>query len=261
MHASKFFLKILGEKKMKKIVILKTGGTIKSLIPNKGDFEHWIISGMNVPEDSLTVIDVRNSTYFPDYSELSGIVITGSHSMITKHHEWNERTAEWLFPAVEKEIPVLGICYGHQLLAYTLGGEVGDNPKGPEYGTVSLQLTNQSKEDVLFQEFSDSIKVHVTHSQSVLTLPKNAKRLASSKMDPNQAFVYGKNAWGIQFHPEFDKEVVLSYIHTFQEMLLKEGQDINLIERQVVETKQSFGILRRFANVVQKREGKLLISK
>jgi GMP synthase (glutamine-hydrolysing) len=238
---------------MKKILILKTGGTIKSLISHKGDFEHWIISGMQVDSNDVTVIDVRNDTFLPDYEDISGIVITGSHSMITRYHDWNERTAKWLPGAVEREIPVLGICYGHQLLAYALGGEAGDNPKGNEYGTVDINLTDDAHEDTLFKGLPNIFKAHVTHSQSVLELPQNAKRLSSSDMDANQAFAFGNNAWGVQFHPEYDTEVVTTYITTFKDMLLEEKQDVNSLLDQVTETPHSLELLTRFVNIINNR--------
>ncbi len=239
---------------MKKILVLKTGGTIKSLIAEKGDFEHWIILGMQVDKDNITIIDVRNDPFLPDYNDISGIVITGSHSMITKYHDWNERTAKWLPGAVKQEIPVLGICYGHQLLTYALGGKADNNPKGNEYGTVDISLTGNAKEDILFKGLPNVMKVHVTHSQSVIKLPKNAKRLAFNKMDENQACVAGKFAWGVQFHPEYDTEVVTTYINTFKEMLQKEKQFINSLINAVTETPYSLEILRRFAEIINNRK-------
>ena len=59
--------------------------------------------------------------------------------MVTEHREWTECAAWWLRGAVERKIPTLGICYGHQLLAYALGGEVGDNPNGLEAGSEKIR--------------------------------------------------------------------------------------------------------------------------
>lgn len=239
---------------MKKVLILKTGGTIKSLIPHKGDFEDWIITGMKVDKGSVTLIDVRNNTFLPNYEDILGIVITGSHSMLTKHHDWNERTAKWLPGAVEREIPVLGICYGHQLLAYALGGEVKGNSLGSEYGTVEILLTESARKDRLFKGLPKIFKAHVTHSESVTKLPEKAKRLASSNMDANQAFSFGKCAWGVQFHPEYDTEVVAAYINTFKDILLNQNQDINDLLLKVSQTPQSFELLTRFADISNNRK-------
>lgn len=58
--------------------------------------------------------------------------------MVTDHGPWSEYTAMWLRETVEQHTPVLGTCYGHQMLAYALGGEVGNNPHGYETGTVNV---------------------------------------------------------------------------------------------------------------------------
>jgi GMP synthase (glutamine-hydrolysing) len=120
------------------------------------------------------------------------VVITGSHAMVTGHREWSERTARWLRGAVERGIPTLGICYGHQLLAYALGGEVGDNPNGLEAGAVDVHLNGAVQDDALFAGFPSPITGYVGHHQSVLRLPPGARRLASSAMDANQIFVMGE---------------------------------------------------------------------
>ena len=81
---------------------------------------------------------------------LAGIVITGSPSMVSARLDWSERTAYWLRRAVPTGLPVLGVCYGHQLLAHALGGHVGLNPAGRQIGTVTAQLIDGHKEDPLF---------------------------------------------------------------------------------------------------------------
>src|SRR5512143_3057996 len=125
---------------MRRVIIVKMGSTLPALISKKGDFEDWILSGMEIGKEASLVVDVGKDSLFPSFVEISGIVITGSHAMVTEHQDWSERTALWLVKAVEHEIPILGICYGHQLLAYALGGEVGDNPHGREFGTVEVHL-------------------------------------------------------------------------------------------------------------------------
>jgi GMP synthase (glutamine-hydrolysing) len=198
---------------MHQFLIIKTGSTLPSLQASKGDFEHWILTGMGIGDDQVLIMDIRDGSPLPAYDTLSGVVVTGSHSMVTDHHDWSERTAAWLAGAVEKRVPTLGICYGHQLLAYAMGGKVGDNPKGHEYGTVEVRLNENAQHDPLLGGLPSLIMAHVGHAQSVLELPIQARLLASSDMDRHQAFVVDGCAWGVQFHPEFDAEVVRAYIH------------------------------------------------
>jgi GMP synthase (glutamine-hydrolysing) len=232
-----------------RIAIIKVGSTFPFLRSNRGDFEDWILSGMEIPRERAVVLDARNGSRLPEPDGLSGIVVTGSHAQATDHHPWSEQTAHWLGEAVGREIPTLGICYGHQLLAYAMGGEVGDNPRGLDFGTVQLHLTPDAQEDALLGGLPSQVRVQVSHAQSVLRLPDGARRLASSAMEANQAFVIGSCAWGVQFHPEFDADVVITYIRRFRQTLQHQGQDPDQLVAQCQDTPHSRNLLRRFAVV------------
>jgi GMP synthase (glutamine-hydrolysing) len=238
---------------MGRIIVLKVGTTLPSLIPRKGDFEDWILTGMGLGRDEAEVIDVQKGETLPAYEGLAGAVITGSHSNVTEHHAWSERLASWLPKAVERGTPVLGICYGHQILAYALGGEVADNPAGWEFGTVDVHLTPASREDELLGGLESPLKVHATHTQTVLRLPGKARRLACSERDENQAFAVGDCAWGVQFHPEYDAEVVKKYIRHYGKMLRRLGQDPDELTVRSIDTFYGDTILKRFAALVKRR--------
>jgi GMP synthase (glutamine-hydrolysing) len=239
---------------MSTVLLLKTGSTFPELVPQKGDFEDWILEGMGLTRQDATVLDVTQQEPFPPYAVISGIVITGSHTMVTDGHAWNERAARWLPGAIERRIPILGICYGHQLLAYACGGTVGDNPEGREFGTVQIQLTPDANHDPLFGDLPDPFWAHVCHTQSVLLLPPGARVLASSAMDEHQAFVLGEYAWGVQFHPEFDVEAVQTYIRTFAQVLRKQGVDPDCLLRQCRETPHSSALLKNFYQIVRQQK-------
>jgi GMP synthase (glutamine-hydrolysing) len=153
--------------------------------------------------------------------------------------------------AVEQAIPLLGICYGHQLLAHALGGEVGDNPNGLEFGTLRIDLHSSHENDELFGAFPSTLKMHLCHQQSVLRLPENARLLASSAMDPHQAFAVGSRAWGVQFHPEFDEEIIGAYIKHFGQELVQRGQNPAELLTHRVETPLGRVLLQRFAAIVR----------
>lgn len=235
---------------MSQIVVVKVGSTFPSLIHKRGDFEDWILSGMALHPDLTLVVNVQCAIALPEHDQVLGIVVTGSHASVTDHHDWSEQTAEWLAKAVAREIPILGICYGHQLLAYALGGEVGDNPNGREYGTGEIQLTANAQGDALFGGLPTSLKAHLSHAQSVLRLPDGARRLAFSAMDGNLAFAVGPLAWGVQFHPEYDAEVAKEYVHQDRGALLAEKQDPDRLIETCVDTPQAGTILRRFTDIV-----------
>jgi GMP synthase (glutamine-hydrolysing) len=235
------------------IHILKLGSTLPWLVPRLGDFEDWILSGMQLAPGAATVVDVAGGSALPAYRYVSGAVVSGSHAAVTEHRDWSERTAEWLAGAVARQIPILGICYGHQLLAYALGGEVGDNPRGREFGTLPVYLDGAAACDPLLGGLTSPMGVHLCHNQSVLRLPAGARFLAWSDLDRNQAFVVGDAAWGVQFHPEFSAAAVAAYVDDAREELAAAGRDPDVAMASCEDTLYGAAILRRFVAVVQGR--------
>jgi GMP synthase (glutamine-hydrolysing) len=231
---------------MKAILIVKTGGTYTDMAVRCGDFEDWFIARMDRSAGPIETISPYLGAPLPAVSSFGGIIITGSHDMVTDKHDWSEKTADWIKQAVESEIPVLGVCYGHQLLAHAMGGVVGDNPNGKEIGTVSIRLNQQGRQDRLFDGSPETFAVQACHSQSVLRLPAGATLLASSDMDRHHAFSIGRRAWGVQFHPEFDGLVVRLYIQRFAEELGRQGIDVDRLLAESRETPKSEALLRRF---------------
>lgn len=234
---------------MDKLLVIKVGTALSSLLSRRGDFEDWILAGMGINLDQAVIVDVCQRTELPDYANVSGIIITGSHAMVTDHHEWSERVAHWLPGAVKHHVPILGICYGHQLLAYALGGKVANNPNGDEAGAVDIHLQSAARTDALLGELPATFKAHESHAQSVLQLPESAMLLASSDMDAHQAFVVGQSAWGVQFHPEFDVDITSEYLRAERQELLAQGQDPDRLIETCVHTPYAAGILKRFADI------------
>jgi GMP synthase (glutamine-hydrolysing) len=238
---------------MRKLIILKTGSTLPTLLARKGDFTDWIVAGLEADPTTVRIVDAQNGSELPAYDDITGVVITGSHDMVTERQPWSERAAAWLPGLVERGIPTLGICYGHQLLAHALGGEIGDNPNGREFGTVTVELTAEAEDDPLLGGMPARLPVQVCHTQSALTLPAAARRLAQGDRDPNQAFVVGDAAWGVQFHPEFDAEVVTTYIEHYAERLRAEGQNPAALSAACHDTPVGTTILQRFGEIVAAR--------
>lgn len=232
------------------LLILKAGATFPALAQTLGDFDDWIRTGLDAPGLDIRVVDARHGE-LPAPQALAGVVITGSHAMVSEREPWSEAAATWLRGAVQAGLPVLGICYGHQLLAHSLGGAVGYHPGGIEIGTVSVQLQPAAGDDRVLGDLPPVFPAQVVHRQSVQQLPDGAVRLAANAFEPNQAFRVGPAAWGVQFHPEFSAQAMRAYVERLGPELREEGHDPAALAAGVADTPAAARVLRNFARHVQ----------
>lgn len=203
--------------KQKTLVILSTGSTYKQLNDKIGDFSDWILA--RIPErykDSsshikIAVVKTENFIKFAQENTIAGIIITGSHDMVTHLNAHQRECFNFLKELLnkDKELPVLGICYGHQLLAHLLGGRAAPKVNGAEIGLKGIYFHKNS--DELFEEYSEqTIPFYCVHYQYAEIIPPGATLFAESQMEPHHAFRI-RNCWGVQFHPEFPMEAALYY--------------------------------------------------
>ncbi len=238
---------------MKTLYIIKAGTTFQAILRHLGDFDRWTADALGPVDIELRVVDAENGEPLPNPDGCAGVVITGSHAMVTDNLAWSVRVADWLGSLVEAQVPVFGICYGHQLLAHAAGGQVDYLPNGREIGTVRIELLSTCSNDPIFHGLPESFSAQVSHSQTVVTLPDRAVRLAASEDEPNHAFRVGECAWGVQFHPEFTLGIMQSYINLQTDELESAGLDVRSLLHGVSDTPVPVQTLRRFARVVKER--------
>jgi GMP synthase (glutamine-hydrolysing) len=227
--------------------VIKTGDTLPEIARGRGDFEDWIAAGLG--SASTRVVDVARGERLPEPSACVGVVVTGSSAMVSDQEEWSEAAALWLATAVEVGTAVLGICYGHQLLARALGGRVGRNPRGREIGSVDV--TFRAVGDPLLGFLPVRARLQASHVESVLELPPGVRSLAWSALDPHHAFRVGERAWGVQFHPEFDADVSRAYVRARRAALCAEGLDPDALGVACGEAPHGRALLARFARLVR----------
>lgn len=237
---------------MPKVVILKTGSTYPALRGRFGDFDSWFAARL-APELNIEVVDVTADDLPGRPEDWDGILVTGSPAMVSDREPWSEQTGNWLADAVRAEVPLLGVCYGHQLLAHALGGEVGFHPQGRETGTHPVELLDSASDDPLLKALPRQFQAQLTHRQSVLRLPPNAVLLARNEFEPHQAFRLGPCAWGVQFHPEFSLEVMQAYLEVQAPDLKKEGLDADALLTGVRNAPEASSLLDRFSRIVMNR--------
>lgn len=235
----------------KKILIIKVGSTVKSLLEKGRDFEDWFTAGLGLESAEVLVCSLHLGEALPLINSVRGIVITGSAAYVTEEEPWNFVGADFIRAAHQHAIPILGVCYGHQLIAWTFGGRVDFHPAGREIGTVSIRLTAAGKEDALLGELPDPFVAQASHKQSVMQLPDGAVHLAANEFDVHHAFRLGTSTWGVQFHPEFNEEIIRAYLLERRETLLAEGLDVEVLLNAVVPTPEAGALLQRFARLAQ----------
>lgn len=236
---------------MHTLLIVKLGSTYPWLSKQIGDFDDWIIQGLQNSAGEIIVVSPPSGQQLPAAKDVAGIILTGSHAMVTTQEPWSENTAIWIVDALRRNKPILGICYGHQLLAHAAGGSVGYNKQGKEFGIAEISLAQEAEEDPLFRRLPSRFPAPVCHSQIVLALPERAILLAASAHDPHHAFRIGSNAWGVQFHPEFPPAATRAYIEHHADELRSEGKNPEELLRAVRGTPDAGSILRRFWKLVR----------
>lgn len=140
--------------------------------------------------------------------EVEGVILSGSPRDAWAKDPVNDHLGEMIFDCRDRQIPFLGVCYGHQLLGQVLGAKVGRDPAGVELGTVTLELTPAGKNCPLFDGIPKEFEVLESHQDAVMTLPAGAELLAKGDHTVIQAFRHGEYLMGVQFHPEMDPEIM-----------------------------------------------------
>ncbi|WP_222915577.1 type 1 glutamine amidotransferase [Natrinema sp. SYSU A 869] len=155
---------------------------------------------------SLAEFDATDGTV-PDDFDYDGAVVTGSRSSVYWDDDWMAPVKKWVGDAIDRGIPFLGVCWGHQLLADVLGGTVADMG-AYEVGYSEIEQTADSR---LFDGIDDTFTAFTSHSDAVAALPSGAEPLAENDYS-NHGFRKDR-VFGVQFHPEYDMRTARELVH------------------------------------------------
>ncbi|MFN0134135.1 MAG: type 1 glutamine amidotransferase [Phycisphaerales bacterium] len=160
-----------------------------------------------------------------DLDGLQGVVSLGGEQNVGETHAWMEPELACLRAAHERQLPVIGICLGHQLIAHALGGEVApmSPPHASEWGftRVSINTTGQI-EPMLAGIAWDSMQFQA-HGQEVTKLPPDATLLAGSAACKIQAFRAGIRTFGFQYHFECDRAMIEEFMKGSEDSIRRAG--------------------------------------
>jgi GMP synthase (glutamine-hydrolysing) len=148
----------------------------------------------------------------PELNRYRGMVVLGGPMNVDEmdRHPHLETEVRLIREAIERQMPVLGICLGAQLIAKALGARVYPNGE-KEIGWYDVSVTSEGTKDPLFSHFRPTERIFQWHGDT-FDLPAGAIRLAESAGCANQAFRYGSNVYGLQFHLEVDEPMIRRWL-------------------------------------------------
>lgn len=195
------------------IGILKVDTVAPQLSAQHGEYSDMIISLLDAVGTGFryTVLDAEKETLPRELSAYDGFIITGSKMSVYDDVDWINSLKHFVVEASRQNKKLLGICFGHQLLASVFGGVVDKSPKGWGLGIATFDICCPKAWQKPAQ---NNISLLMSHQDQVTQLPDGAQRIAGNEFCPYACFQLGENILGIQGHPEFNPAYLQDLINT-----------------------------------------------
>jgi len=181
-----------------KIGILQAGLCPDEMLEEHGEYDamfEQLLGGHGFEFEGYRVVE---GSFPPSIHAADAWLITGSKYGAYEDHDWIVQLEEFIVAAYAQAVPIIGICFGHQILAQALGGRVEKFTDGWSVG----------KQRYCLNGVEGGVDLMAWHQDQVIVLPADAKVIGSSQFCKYAALVYGKKALSVQAHPEFDKEFI-----------------------------------------------------
>lgn len=169
----------------------------------------------------------RHPDMVPSLDGYNGLIVLGGPMGVYEAENYAHLKTEMklIEEAIQKNIPVLGICLGAQMIAHVLSSHVRKAPAW-ELGWYDVHLTAAGKKDSLFKSYEKTEKIFQLH-QDTFDPPKTAEHLAFTSLCEGQAFRYGNKVYGLQFHLEADEAMILRWLHRSEnQKLLRDAKEL-----------------------------------
>lgn len=187
------------------IAILETGVPPAGLDQTYGTYADMFARLLSRDGRTFRTFRTLDGDLPPRDADLKGVVITGSPAGVYEGDPWIVALIDWL-QALDTAVPVVGICFGHQVMAQAYGGHVEKSSKGWGVGLHQYDIQAQDVWHALLGKPADdkAIRVAVTHQDQVVKKPEKAVVLAGSEFTPHGALYYtDRKGLSFQCHPEF----------------------------------------------------------
>jgi GMP synthase (glutamine-hydrolysing) len=218
------------------------------LYQEAGEIDRLLLDGMNLRDRPTRAVRVCLGEALPDPGDVAAVVLSGSSAMVADDQDWIRTTAAWVRQCHGAGRPMLGICFGHQLIAHALGGQVRQTTNSIEFGTITIEREPAEGSDPLLGELPEKFIAQAAHFQTVTEPPEQSRVLARNGSGV-QALRHGPASWGFQFHPEFDERHLELIIDEVKNPA-KHGIDVAARRAGLRPTPLAASLLRRFRDLV-----------
>lgn len=185
-----------------KIGILQTGLAPETLAAELGDYPDMFARLLDGHGFTFATFRVVEGQFPASVKECDGWLITGSRHGVYEDHPWIPPLEQFIRDSFAAHVPVVGICFGHQIVAQAMGGKVERYPEGWAVGATDYDFGSRT------------MRLNAWHRDQVIVPPPQAKVIASNEFCTNAALLYGTQALTVQAHPEFRPEFVEGLMKT-----------------------------------------------
>lgn len=169
-----------------------------------------------------TVFKVLEGSLPDNAHDFDGYLITGGDKNVPEHEPWQAPLIDFIGVLEQEKIPLVGICYGHQVIAYALGGRVEPAKQGYGAGIKDNKLIHRPD---WMQYAPEIVSLYSMHKQQVTQLPHRAKLFLTSDFCPQAGFVVGNHILAMQQHPDFNAAVSRELIEKRREQMIDVADD------------------------------------
>lgn len=213
-----------------KIGILAAGITPDALLTEFGSYADMVKRMFTQGGHSFdyATFDVRDDHFPASATECDVWLVTGSKANVYQDLPWMRRLKSLILEVYDADLPMIGICFGHQIIAEAFGGSVGKYSQGWGVGLHRYELTPDAKG---FEPGMDGFTLSAMHQDQVLVKPEKATVLAQSEFCPFAALQYDNRILSVQAHPEFDMGFETRLVHHLRGQSVPESNADKALEQ------------------------------